>query len=243
MKVARQSNVGCVRQNNQDRAEIRQDLNGLVLAVVADGMGGHQAGEIASQLAVGMLAEQLQHLSADMAEEDCRSAILEAIHKTNQQIYEKSHENHEYSGMGTTVVLVLVSSEWVQVAHIGDSRCYRVSFSGIDCLTSDHSLVNELVRNGQISESEAEVHPQRNVLLRALGTDEYVEVDIRRHFWQKGDQLLLCSDGLTNMVTEERIYNILLSSLLIDEKAETLIDEALEAGGEDNVTVVILAHA
>jgi serine/threonine protein phosphatase PrpC len=242
MKVTMQSNVGCVRQNNQDRADFRQDLNGLILAMVADGMGGHQAGEIASELTVNIIAQQLQHLSADMDEEECRYAILEAIHKANQQVYDKSQENHDYSGMGTTVVLVLASSEWVQVAHIGDSRCYLVSFSTIDCLTSDHSLVNELVRKGQISLSEAEMHPQRNVLLRALGTDEFVEVDVHRHFWQVGDQLLLCSDGLTNMVSEERIHQILVSSLLIEEKAETLIAEALEAGGEDNVTVVILAH-
>jgi serine/threonine protein phosphatase PrpC len=243
MKVAMQSDIGLVRQNNQDHAGYSQDLEGLVLAIVADGMGGHQAGEIASELTVNMVSRKLQHLSADLSEEDCRYAILEAIDEANRQVYEKSSEDPLYSGMGTTVVLALASPKWVQVAHIGDSRCYRITREGMECLTTDHSLVNELVRNGQISPSEAEVHPQRNVLLRALGTDTYVEVDIDRHTWLEGDQLLLCSDGLTNMVSEERIHQILLLDLEVEEKVEVLIKEALEAGGEDNVTAILLAQA
>lgn len=242
MNVAIQSNVGRVRQNNEDRADVRQDLNGLILAIVADGMGGHQAGETASHLAVDEIINGLEQASSQMDEEQRRSTITQAMIQANHQVYEKSKSDPILSGMGTTVVLALASSEWVHVAHIGDSRCYYFNDSGCHCLTTDHSLVNELLKTGQITSSEAEIHPQRNVILRALGTDEEIEVDLTYQPWQKGDHLLLCSDGLTDLVTEEQIHEIVSSRLNTQEKADELIQKALLLGGDDNVTVILIEN-
>jgi serine/threonine protein phosphatase PrpC len=242
MNVAIQSNIGRVRQNNEDRADVRQDLNGLILAIVADGMGGHQAGETASHLAVDEIINGLEQVSSQLDEEQCRSTITQAMIQANHQVHERSKSDPILSGMGTTVVLALASSEWVHVAHVGDSRCYYFSSSGYQCLTTDHSLVNELLKTGQITSSEAEIHPQRNVLLRALGTDEEIEVELNYVPWQKGDHLLLCSDGLTDLVPEEQINEVVASTLTTQEKADELIQKALQYGGDDNITVVVIEN-
>jgi serine/threonine protein phosphatase PrpC len=243
MRMAMKSDIGRIRMVNEDRAAINEDLNGFSVAIVADGMGGHQAGDVASQITIEVIQEELQNLAANMSVDECQHIVRKAISEANKLIYDVSRKRDHYNGMGTTVVVAITALDWVVIAHIGDSRAYQVNGQSINQLTSDHSLVNELMKSGQITESEATVHPQRNVLMRALGTDEEVEVDVQSISWHAGDHILLCSDGLTNLVSEQMIRDILTSDISESSKVERLIEEALEAGGDDNVTVVILTHS
>jgi serine/threonine protein phosphatase PrpC len=237
------THIGRVRVVNEDRAVVQSDVNGLSLAIVADGMGGHQAGDIASQMAIELIQEELQQATSDMSAEALSELLLLAVRSTNERIYTFAQQREHYHGMGTTIVAVLASSDSVIIGHIGDSRAYLLHGDGpMRQLTADHSLVNELVKNGQLSEEEAANHPRRNVLTRALGTEPEAHPDVNVFEWQEGDYLLLCSDGLSNMVDIELIHNLIKSNTELTEKAEHLIAEALDAGGDDNVTVILLAN-
>jgi serine/threonine protein phosphatase PrpC len=242
MKVAMLSHTGLIRQNNQDHAGYSKDIHDCTLAIVADGMGGHQGGEVASEMAVQLISDSLHHLACPLDPLVCKEALFQAVTEANRIIYSKALSDPLLSGMGTTVVASIATPEWFQVAHIGDSRCYLVSEEKIECLTFDHSLVGELVRTGQLTLEEAREHPQRNVLLRALGTEPDVNLDWIQLDWGAASQLLLCSDGLTNMVSEELIHSILLSDLTIDQKVEKLVEKALNAGGPDNITVIVISR-
>ncbi|GGH25608.1 Stp1/IreP family PP2C-type Ser/Thr phosphatase [Paenibacillus segetis] len=235
------SDVGRVRSVNEDNAWVAPLENGYTLGIVADGMGGHQAGETASQLAVETMVQDLSTLPADLSLQDCDNALKQAILHANEVVYQKSQENVEYHNMGTTVVAVLLKNQAGIIGHIGDSRAYLFRQGNVVQLTDDHSLVNELVKNKQISEEEASVHPRRNVLTRALGTDEQVTVDMDPLTLELGDILLLCSDGLSNYVTTEQMTMKLGSdSRSLKEKADDLLQLALNAGGDDNITVALL---
>jgi len=236
------TDIGKVRLVNEDRAAVQPELNGLGLAIVADGMGGHQAGDLASQMAVETIQAELQSIHGNMPVSECKEALRAAIERANENIYEFASQRENYYGMGTTVVVTLASRELLMIGHIGDSRAYKINADGVLQLTEDHSLVNELVRNGQITPEEAEHHPRRNVLTRALGTEPGVEVDLHEYAWQKGDTILLCTDGLSGLVDAQRIGDIVRSHADIEQAAQALIDSALDAGGDDNVTVILLAH-
>jgi serine/threonine protein phosphatase PrpC len=242
MWMVSQTDIGRIRLVNEDRAAIQQELNGLSLAIVADGMGGHQAGDIASAMAVEMIQAGLQTISMEMPKEACTELLREAIETANENIYEFAAQRENYHGMGTTVVAVIASEDHLLIGHIGDSRAYKIHETGIEQLTEDHSLVNELVKNGQITPEEAEQHPRRNVLTRALGTEPGVEVDIHEYTWKIGDTILLCTDGLSGLVDPQTIRDIVRTAHNLEEAAGILIDSALEAGGDDNVTVTLLAH-
>lgn len=243
IKSAYRSDIGRVRTVNEDRAVVVNDLGGLSLAIVADGMGGHQAGDIASQMAVELLQQQLQPVTREVPPE-ARKALLEsAVVTTNEQIFEFASGREHFHGMGTTVVAVLADDKSAVIAHIGDSRAYLVRAGRIEQLTEDHSLVNELLRNGQITREEADHHPRRNVLTRALGTESGIEVDVREIAWQSGDTLLLCSDGLSSLVDSERMAALIAGEGDLEEKAELLVNEALHARGDDNITVVLLCNS
>lgn len=241
LKSAQYTDVGLVRSVNEDRAVICE-MAGCTLAIVADGMGGHQAGDTASQMTVEMLRLSLQSLTPDMPEEERSAALEEAIRQANATVFEMASKKEHYHGMGTTVTAALTDGKELMIGHIGDSRAYIINPAECRQLTEDHTLVNELVKTGQISLEEAATHPRRNVLTRALGTDEEVEVDLIRCEWQEGDVLLLCSDGLSNHVTERVMQETLLSGMTLQEKAEFLVERALEAGGDDNITVVLMAN-
>lgn len=242
MKVAHKSDVGKIRMINEDRSTVQTGIDGLTLAVVADGMGGHKAGDIASQIAIEVIQEQLQLLHSRLSEEECMEKIQSAIRKANQVIYRMSAEKQQFQGMGTTVVVAVASDQKVLISHIGDSRAYKISASGFVQLTEDHSLVNELIKRGQLSPEEADHHPRRNVLTQALGTEEHVNVESHCITWSKNEILLLCSDGLSNLVDSKKMTGILQSAHELDWKVDRLIESALEAGGDDNVTVVLLAN-
>jgi Serine/threonine protein phosphatase len=204
------------------------------LFAVADGMGGAQAGEVASRLAAESLREQeLGGLSSP-------EQTVELIREANRRVYAYSSENASARGMGTTMTVALVEGSVVTIGHVGDSRAYLLRDDQLTQLTQDHSLVAELVRSGRLSAKEAESHPRRSVITRALGTDSEVEVDVLSLRAQDRDVFLLCSDGLTSMVSDEEIARLLLSARDdLDDAGKKLIAAANQAGGEDNITVVL----
>lgn len=243
MKIVMKTDIGLIRSVNEDRVHTGQGDYGRVWGIVADGMGGHQAGDIASQVAVETINEQLALiLQEDGQDADIASAIREAVFRANEKVYSIASSQSHYHGMGTTIVVALASPEDVVVGHIGDSRAYHWDGQELKQLTEDHSLVNELLKNGQISAEEADHHPRRNVLTRALGTEPFVEVEVHRYLWQRDDTLLLCTDGLTGLVGAPRLQEVLGSEEPLDLKADRLVKYALEAGGDDNVTVLLMAN-
>ncbi|HWY19260.1 MAG TPA: Stp1/IreP family PP2C-type Ser/Thr phosphatase [Solirubrobacteraceae bacterium] len=231
LRVAEQyaaTDTGRQRRANEDSL-----LAHSPLFVVADGMGGAQAGEVASRIAVNVFEEGL----GDTAEPESGLAARASL--ANARIHELSHSNAEHAGMGTTLTAVYVTPEEVAIAHVGDSRAYRLRAGEFMRLTDDHSLVDELLRQGKITPEEAVDHPQRSVITRALGPEPAVEVDTRSFLARAGDVYLLCSDGLTTMLAEERVAELMRSRPRLRDAGEALIAAANEAGGRDNITVVL----
>ncbi|TXK85693.1 Stp1/IreP family PP2C-type Ser/Thr phosphatase [Paenibacillus sp. N3.4] len=242
MKMVSRTDIGKVRLVNEDRAAIHHELNGLSLAIVADGMGGHQAGDIASTMAIEVIEAQLQAIHGGMSAEACKQVLKEAIEKANEKIYEFASQQENYHGMGTTVVAIIASQELLIIGHIGDSRAYKITSESITQLTEDHSLVYELVKNGQITIEEADHHPRRNWITRALGTEPGVEVDLYEFTWRPEETILICTDGLSGLVDASEILKILHTNNKLEDAADQLIRSALDAGGDDNVTVVLFTH-
>jgi protein phosphatase len=224
---AASSDVGRVRKANEDSYYVR-----VPLFVVADGMGGAQAGEVASQIAVESFKDPLDESLAP------EPRMANVVRHANLEIHKKSRSSDEFHGMGTTITAVLLGDDEITIAHVGDSRAYRLRDGELERLTRDHSLVGEMVRRGAITEAEAEVHPQRSILTRALGPEDEVEIDTLSHSVKDGDVYLICSDGLTGMVSEASIAEQMGSGKPAKEIGETLIREANENGGVDNITVV-----
>jgi protein phosphatase len=212
---------------------------GLGLFAVADGMGGHAAGEIASRLAVEAVQQVLR--GAPEGQADPAGRIAEAIRAANQAILARTLQRHDLQGMGTTLVLVLLETRSAWVSHVGDSRAYRIRRDAIELLTHDHSWVGEQVRLGRLSQEEARRHPWRNVVTRALGSQGEVQPDVGHEPLQPGDKILLCSDGLNTMVREEQILEaVRAAGPDLEGACRRLIELANQGGGEDNVTVVLL---
>jgi serine/threonine protein phosphatase PrpC len=197
-------------------------------------MGGAQAGEVASRIAVESFQAGLHDAQAP------ESALAELAHQANARIHELSHSHAEQAGMGTTLTAVYVGDREISIAHVGDSRAYRLRDGGLERLTEDHSLVDELLRQGRLTPEEAVEHPQRSVITRALGPEGVVDVDTRSYAGLDGDVYLLCSDGLTTMLDEERVAQVLGAHATLREAGEALIAAANDAGGRDNITVVLL---
>lgn len=233
---------GRVRNHNEDAGGLFLNHADQYLSVVADGMGGHQAGDVASQMATAII-EKEWHESNEMKEpEEAEAWLKTVIQQVNKEIYEKSVNQKEYQGMGTTVVITLCTPDFITVAHIGDSRCYMMNEAGFSQITEDHSLVNELVRSGQITPEDAEHHPRKNVLLKALGTEEVIYPDIRTISWESGNRILLCSDGLSNKICDSELQSFLENDEAIEDTSKGLITLANERGGEDNISLVIVHH-
>jgi protein phosphatase len=230
-----ETDVGKVRTTNQDAfGEFRPGRGDCCVLFVADGMGGHRGGEVASQLAVESVGETLERSDGTPPE-----ALVDAIETANRTVFEKSCDDLELAGMGTTgVALVLTGERGAFVAHVGDSRAYRMRGDCFELLTADHSVVGELVRRGQLTPEEARVHPQSNEILRAIGTQPDVEVELTPVEARPGDRFLLCSDGLSGMLPDARIGEV-LGREAPGAAVRKLIDLANEAGGTDNITVQI----
>ncbi len=232
LRVAEQysgTDTGRQRRANEDSMLARSPL-----FVVADGMGGARAGEVASRIAVEAFQSGLHAAS------DPELALAELARAANSRIHDLSQSNAEQAGMGTTLTAVYVGEQEVAIAHVGDSRAYCLRDGELLRLTDDHSLVDELMRQGRLTPEEAVEHPQRSVITRALGPEGSVEVDTRSFRARAGDVYLLCSDGLTTMISEEQIAAVLLAHPLLRDAGEALIAAANDAGGRDNVTVVLV---
>ena len=212
-------------------------------AIVADGMGGHQAGEVASCMAIEQVSETVnQGFRGDMSLSEIKSLLVSALKRANRSIYEKSQSESSCGGMGTTLTLCLILADQAVVAHVGDSRAYMFRKHKLHQITSDHSLVNELIKNGQITADEAANHPQKNVITRALGTDAGVEIDLYEFKLRPDDMLLLCSDGLSNMLSDSELSELLAVGQTQTplELTEKLVANANKKGGLDNITAVLL---
>ena len=230
------TDVGMVRQVNQDYVYVTDRPLGILqnLFVVADGMGGHQAGDYASKYTVEVLNREL----ALSEGEDIERCLVGAIKTANREIIKEASRDEHLKGMGTTVVAATISNQMMYFANVGDSRLYLIN-QGIQQLTKDHSLVEEMVRLGGINEEEARHHPDKNIITRAIGVKEDVEVDFYEFSLKKGDIILMCSDGLSNMIEDEEIFAIVKGARDIVEAGQNLIDRANENGGNDNISVVL----
>ena len=241
MILAKKTDVGMVRAMNQDACACGEFPNGMAWAVVCDGMGGAASGDVASTTAVKIISERIQSSYREgMQANSIRSLLLSAIEAANAVIGEMSRSNPEFEGMGTTVVASVIRQDAVYVAHAGDSRAYRIAQDGITQLTRDHSMVQAMVDRGQITQSEAKDHPRKNIITRALGVSEQILIDFCEEPFEPDDVLLICTDGLTNMVDDEEIFR-LSKEVSAGELPERLVSLANENGGLDNITVVTIA--
>jgi len=246
IEVAGSTDPGCVRKNNEDHFVVDPELG---LLVVADGMGGHNSGEVASDLAVGTIVDFARKMlggrkalvpEGGSPELSVRGRQLEYFVKTaNTMIYEKGRAFPKDAGMGTTVVAVLLDEKSMTVAHVGDSRLYLWRRGEFSQLTADHSLVGEMVRRGQMSAEDAARSPQQNILTRALGAEADVQVDVAEHPLLPGDLVLLATDGLSKMVDDAEVSRVISSERDLQKIVDVLIAKARAAGGVDNVTVVV----
>ncbi|MGF2615602.1 Stp1/IreP family PP2C-type Ser/Thr phosphatase [Rossellomorea vietnamensis] len=243
MKSVHYTDKGKVRQHNEDSVGVFSNKDGDCLAVVADGMGGHRAGDVASSLTINKFEELWKSQGKIATADQAESWLQDKISEINREVFLHSQSNMECEGMGTTVVAAICTENFATVVNIGDSRGYILNESGFSQLTEDHSLVNELVRSGQISKEDAEHHPRKNVLLRALGTEEKVEMDTRTIIFEEEDILLLCSDGLSNKVSEDDMKGILSGGGDLDEIGKQFISLANDNGGEDNITLAIVKYS
>ena len=241
MIIAAASDIGKVRKANEDSYFVSDIVNENVVAVVADGMGGHKGGKTASSV----LAEYIENESYDLDlfskdERQIVELLSGIIDGANEEIYLRANNEPDLNGMGTTLVMCVASVDRVVCANVGDSRMYHITDDGIKQITKDHSMVQDLIDNGQITPQEAIDHPNKNIITRAVGSDKTVKADFFTFSPKKGDKLVLCSDGLTNMVSDYDIYYIVKNTPSPDKACEILVNTANNAGGKDNISVVII---
>lgn len=241
MKVFTRTDIGKERSMNQDSFYVSEnEKNGLNLYILADGMGGHKGGEIASKVAVTAVSkyitEKFNEISPD--KQSILELIDDAIAFANSAIYEEAEFDEELQDMGTTLEVLIIFNGKIFIGHIGDSRIYRIRKNSIKKITTDHSYVEKLIQDGEITREESYNHPKKNLLIRALGTDPEVEPDLIYTALNKNDVILICSDGLTNMVKEEEIFNIIKENT--GDMTDILIGEANNSGGLDNITVIVI---
>ncbi len=246
LRYAGNTHVGMKRSHNEDNLLILQEQN---LYMVADGMGGHASGEVASEMAVQTVAEFFEETSADddvtwpykmeKARRYEENRLAAGIKLANLRIYETASQNSAQRGMGTTIVAICFSGDSAYLGHVGDSRIYRLRGDEMTQVTEDHSLLNDYIKMKDLTEQEIENFPHKNVIVRALGMKETVQVDVRHDEPEEGDLYMLCSDGLNGMITDEKIREVMLEHRDdLEACCEELIQAANDGGGNDNVTVV-----
>ena len=240
MEISLLTDVGQKRTNNQDYANQFVNRAGMIMILLADGMGGHRAGNIASEMAVTDLGAAWVDTQIDSIN-GVREWFAEHLETENQKVHQFG-QDEEYKGMGTTLEALAIIGTQAIYAHVGDSRIGLVRGDSYRQLTSDHSLVNELLKAGQITPEEAERHPQRNIITQSIGQRSEVQPDVGMISLEDDDYIILNSDGLSNMISESEIYDIMTSDLSLSEKAETLIRFANNAGGLDNITVALIHY-
>jgi len=235
LATASLTEVGCVRDHNEDACGEFEDASGRRLLVVADGMGGHRGGATASRVTVDTIGEVFRSRSAEP-----HTLLHEAVEAANARVHGRSQEDPELRGMGTTAVCLLFSDGAAWVAHVGDSRAYRLRRGRMEALTSDHSVVGEMQRQGLLSEEDAASHPRRNEILRSVGVEPRVKPDVTHVDVEEGDRFLLCSDGLSGLVRADEMAAV-LQRQPPDQAVRTLVQTALQRGAPDNVTVQVAA--
>lgn len=237
MKISSLTNIGASREINQDYLYSSEDPVGRLpnLFVVADGMGGHNAGEFASRYAVETIVDTAQKTE----KRDTVAILKECIESANSAIRAHADSHEDMAGMGTTIVATVLNGYNLITANVGDSRLYLAG-NELRQITRDHSLVQEMVRMGELDASKARIHPDKNIITRAVGAEKSVEVDLFESILDPGDRILLCSDGLTNMVDDSEILEILNGPGTLEAKTEHLIERANKNGGKDNITVITI---
>ena len=230
---------GKVRGHNEDSVIIVRNMDDDYLLAVADGMGGHRCGEVASSIAISYLGKHFQETFKKMKKEDAITWIRDAVKEINKQIFDHQSKHEESAGMGTTLVLAISTKDYVLFGNIGDSSGFAMKDNHLHKITYDHTLVNLLLTAGEITEEEAKDHPKKNVLMKALGANNPIEVDIFDCDKEISD-ILLCSDGLTNMLDIVNIERVLLSDYTVEDKVLRLMKKAINRGGTDNISIAYL---
>lgn len=239
MQTVSSTNIGKVRSTNQDAFSLCSLADGAFLAVVCDGMGGANGGNVASQIAVAKVEQHIRdNYSSELDAHGVKLLMRSALYTANTAIYEMTKQEPELSGMGTTVVAMILKDGVAHIMHIGDSRAYLLNHRTILQLTRDHSVVQVMLENGQITRQQAKNHPKKNLITKALGVEIAIQPDYQEKQLETGDCILICTDGLSNMVDEETILH-LYAQTDFDHFADTLVQAANQAGGHDNITVVI----
>ncbi len=233
------TDAGKVRSHNEDSVIIVRNADDDYLLAVADGMGGHRCGEVASSIAISYLGKHFQDTFKNMSKEDAIDWIRDTVKEVNSQIFNHAKEHTESKGMGTTLVLAISTKDYVLFGNIGDSSGFAMKNEKLHKITYDHTLVNLLVTAGELTEEEAKEHPKRNVLMKALGANEPVEVDIFDCDNEVTD-ILLCSDGLTNMLDNDSIEKVILGDYEVEDKVIRLMKKAINRGGTDNVSIAYM---
>ncbi len=240
MEYSYLTDPGKVRDHNEDSVTVIKNSSGEILLAVADGMGGHRGGEIASSIAISHIGKRFMEISSLGNKEDAINWIKDVVSEANVQIYKYTNENPESAGMGTTLVLAVLTNQFLLFGNIGDSSGYVFKNERIHKITTDHTLVNLLVKSGELTEEEAKDHPRKNVLMRALGATTKVEMDIF-DVERDVDGVMLCSDGLTNMLDDEQISKVLCEKTSVEEKLTKLIIKSNNRGGTDNISIAYLS--
>ncbi len=232
---------GCSRSQNQDAYHIEVLDKHTLLCVVCDGMGGAKSGNVASTLAVDVFTQEIKRTwTSDMDQEAVDQMLQNAVKLTNFTVYDQAQEFEEFSGMGTTLVAMLISGKYATVVNVGDSRAYRINKSGIRQITTDHSLVQMMVARGELSREMAKKYPGKNLITRAIGTEAAVACDLFHQKLEKEDCLLLCTDGLSNIVDEQEILFEVAHGMEKQECCQRLLDIAISRGAPDNVTSLLV---
>lgn len=239
MQTFYSTDVGKIREHNEDNVIILNNDNGEYLLAVADGMGGHKAGEVASAIVIDYLTQEFYKMDSLGNKEDAIDFLRNIVVEMNNKIFDYTKENPDSKGMGTTFVCAIKTSEYLLYGNIGDSSGYVIKKNKLHKVTRDHTLVNLLVSTGELSKEEAKYHPRKNVLMRAIGANNPIEIDIF-DVENTTDGILLCSDGLTNMLTEEQIEKVLVEEKSVEDAVKKLIKKANARGGNDNISVAYL---
>lgn len=242
IKTAFASSIGRVRESNQDFVQIFQNRVGVTMAIVCDGMGGHQGGDVASTMAVSHLGHNFAN--TDLHDKNLARKWLDVqLRSENETILKAADRFPDLNGMGTTIVLAIFFDQEVLIAHLGDSRAYSYSEGNFRQITEDHSLVNELVKMGQITKEQAKTHPQKNIITQALGVSSTIDPEYNELEMKTDDVFLLCTDGLTNSLADPLIQQVLATKgLNLQERCNKLVNEANRLGGGDNITVCLVVN-
>jgi len=240
-KIVLETHCGMVRDINQDTAKAGKLSTGEIWAVVCDGMGGAAGGEVASAIAADCFEEMIDcSYKSEFGPNSIKNFLISAVLKANTLIMAEVEKNALLQGMGTTIVAMLVKDDTAYIAHVGDSRAYLFSENKLHQITKDHSMVQVLIEQGQLTPAEAKMHPKRNVITRVVGVDPNLQVDYDEVYLEEDQKLLLCTDGLTNMLSDEKIAHVLVSTPFF-ETAPALVKLSNMAGGTDNITVVVIS--